>query len=58
VQFVVTMAILLQTCEFQLDPPDYQLAIEEHPTPVPGNHFQVKMAWRVSPSEKASYEQE
>lgn len=57
VQLVVTMATLLQTCEFQLDPPNYQIVIDEHPTPVPGNHFQVKMAWRVSSGEKASYEQ-
>jgi cytochrome P450 len=37
VQLQVTMATLLHTCTFQLDPPDYQLIIEEHPTPVPGN---------------------
>src|SRR6266571_3980174 len=30
----------------QFDPPDYQLVIEHHPTPVPGNHFQVQVVER------------
>jgi cytochrome P450 len=37
VQLMVTMATLLHSRTFQLDPPDYQLVIEEHPTPVPAN---------------------
>lgn len=37
VQLMVTMATLLHTCAFQLDPLDYQLVIEERPTPVPAN---------------------
>src|SRR5713226_305839 len=43
VQLMVTMATLLSTFALQFDPPDYQLVIEEHPTPVPGNHFRVKV---------------
>src|SRR6266404_169752 len=46
VQLMVTMATLLSTFTLQGDPPDYQLVIEHHPTPVPGNHFQVKVAER------------
>ena len=41
VQLMATMATLLSNYTLQLDPPDYQLVIEDHPTPVPGNHFQV-----------------
>ena len=43
VQLMVTMATLLSTYTFQFDPPDYQLVIEEHPTPIPGNQFQVQV---------------
>ena len=43
VQLMVTMAALLSMYTLQFDPPDYHLVIEEHPTPVPGNHFQVKV---------------
>ncbi len=43
VQLLVTMATLLSTFALQFDPPDYHLIIEEHPTPVPGNHFRVKV---------------
>ncbi len=43
VQLMVTMATLLNTFTLQFDPPGYQLVIEEHPTPAPGNHFQVKV---------------
>ncbi len=50
VQLMVTMAILLSNYTLQFDPPDYQLVIEEHPTPVPGNHFQVKVVQRRTPS--------
>ncbi|MBO0795804.1 MAG: cytochrome P450 [Ktedonobacteraceae bacterium] len=39
VQLQVTMATLLHSRTFHLDPPDYQLSIEEHPTPVPANFF-------------------
>ena len=46
VQLMVTMATLLSNYTLQGDPPDYQLVIEHHPTPVPGNHFQVKVAER------------
>jgi cytochrome P450 len=46
VQLMVTMATLLSGYTFQFDPPDYLLVIEHHPTPVPGNHFQVKVAER------------
>jgi cytochrome P450 len=42
VQLQVTMATLLSMYSLQFDPPDYQLVIESRPTPVPGNHFQVK----------------
>ncbi len=42
VQLQVTMATLLSMYSLQFDPPGYQLVIESHPTPVPGNHFQVK----------------
>jgi hypothetical protein len=34
------------TKSLQCDPPDYQLVIEHHPTPVPGNQFQVQVAER------------
>lgn len=50
VQLMVTMATLLSTYTLQLDPPDYQLVIEEHPTPVPGHHFQVKVVERRTSS--------
>ncbi len=43
VQLMVTMAILLPRYTLQFDPPDYQLVIEHHPTPVPGNQFQVQV---------------
>jgi cytochrome P450 len=43
VQLMVTMATILSTHTLQFDPLDYQLVIEEHPTPVPGNHFQVQV---------------
>jgi len=46
VQLTVTMATLLSKYTLQLDPPDYQLAIEHHPTPVPGNQFQVQVVER------------
>lgn len=46
VQLMTTMATLLSTFALQLDPPDYHLVIEHHPTPVPGNHFQVRVAER------------
>ncbi len=46
VQMMVTMATLLNTFTLQFDPPDYQLVIEKHPTPVPGNNFQVKAVKR------------
>lgn len=46
VQLTVTMATLLSRYTLQFDPPDYQLVIEHHPTPVPGNHFQVRVAER------------
>ena len=46
VQLMVTMATLLSTYTLQFDPPDYQLVIEEHPTPAPGNNFQVKVVER------------
>jgi len=46
VQLMVTMATLLSNYTLQCDPPDYQLVIEHHPTPVPGNRFQVKVAER------------
>ncbi len=54
VQLMVTMATLLSRYTLQFDPPDYQLVIEEHPTPVPGNHFQVKVVERhtLSPHEE------
>lgn len=39
VQLQATMATLLHSCTFQLDPSDYQLVIEECPTPVPGNFY-------------------
>jgi len=50
VQLMVTMATLLFTFALQLDPPDYYLVIEEHPTPVPGNHFRVKVKERRTSS--------
>jgi len=46
VQLMVTMATLLSNYTLQFDPPDYQLVIEHHPTPVPGNHFQVQVIER------------
>jgi cytochrome P450 len=46
VQLQVTMATLLYSYMFQFDPPDYQLLIENHPTPVPGN-FYVTVSGRV-----------
>ncbi len=46
VQLRVTMATLLNRYTLQFDPPDYHLVIEEHPTAVPGNHFQVKVVER------------
>jgi cytochrome P450 len=46
VQLMVTMATLLNRYTLQFDPPDYHLVIEEHPTPVPGNNFQVKVVER------------
>ncbi len=48
VQLMVTMATMLSTYTLQFDPPEYQLVIEEHPTPVPGNHFQVQVQRRTS----------
>jgi cytochrome P450 len=48
VQLMVTMATLLSRYALQFDPPDYQLVIETHPTPAPGNHFQVKVMQRGS----------
>ena len=49
VQLMVTMATLLSRYTLQFDPPDYQLVIEHHPTPVPGNHFRVQVVeWRPS----------
>lgn len=36
----------LSNFTLQCDPPDYQLVIEHHPTPVPGNHFRVMVAER------------
>ena len=42
VQMMATMAVLLHTHTLQFDPPDYQLVIEHHPTPAPGNNFHVK----------------
>jgi cytochrome P450 len=46
VQLMATMATLLSSFTLQLDPPDYRLVIEHHPTPVPGNHFQVQVVER------------
>jgi cytochrome P450 len=46
VQLMVTMATLLSNYTLQFDPPGYQLVIEHHPTPVPGNHFQVQVIER------------
>ncbi len=46
VQLMTTMATLLSNYTLQFDPPDYRLVIEEHPTPVPGNHFQVRVVER------------
>ena len=43
---MVTMAVLLHTHTLQFDPPGYQLVIEHHPTPVPGNNFHVKAVKR------------
>ena len=54
VQLMVTMATLLSTYTLQFDPLDYQLVIEEHPTPVPGNHFQVKVA-SISPHRRPAF---
>jgi len=50
VQLLVAMATLLSTFALQLDPPDYHLVIEEHPTPVPGNHFRVQVKERRTSS--------
>ncbi len=50
VQLMVTMATLLSTFTLQFDPPDYHLVIEHHLTPVPGNHFQVKVVERRTSS--------
>jgi len=50
VQLMVTMATLLSTFALQFDPPDYHLVIEEHPTPVPGNHFRVQVKERRTSS--------
>ncbi len=50
VQLLVTMATLLSMYTLQLDPPDYHLVIEEHPTPIPGNHFQVQVVQRRTSS--------
>jgi cytochrome P450 len=46
VQLMTTMATLLSSFTLQLDPPDYRLVIEHHPTPVPGNHFQAQVVER------------
>lgn len=46
VQLMVTMATLLSRYTLQFDPLDYQFVIEEHPTPVPGNHFRVQVMKR------------
>src|SRR5712691_6927608 len=46
VQLMTTMATLLSRYTLQFDPPDYRLVIEHHPTPVPGNHFQVQVVER------------
>ncbi len=46
VQLMTTMATLLSNYTLQFDPPDYRLVIEEHPTPVPGNQFQVQVVER------------
>lgn len=46
VQLMTTMATLLSSFTSQLDPPDYRLVIEHHPTPVPGNQFQVQVVER------------
>jgi cytochrome P450 len=46
VQLMITMATLLNTYTLAFDPPDYQLVIERHPTPVPGNNFHVKVVER------------
>ena len=50
VQLMTTMATLLSSFTLQLDPPDYRLVIEHHPTPVPGNQFQVQVVERRSSS--------
>jgi hypothetical protein len=47
---MVTMATLLSNYTLQFDPPDYQFVIEHHPTPVPGNHFQVQVIERRTAS--------
>lgn len=48
VQMMITMATLLSAYTLEFDPPNYQLVIEKHPTPVPGNNFQVKVTPRHS----------
>jgi len=50
VQLMVTMATLLSNYTLRVDPPDYQFVIEHHPTPVPGNHFQVQVIERRTAS--------
>jgi cytochrome P450 len=50
VQLMVTMATLLSMYTLQFDPPDYQLVIEKHPTPAPGNLLRVKVRERRIPS--------
>ncbi len=55
VQLMVTMATLLSMYTLQFDPPDYQLVIEKHPTPAPGNHFQVKVRERRNSSGSGSW---
>ena len=50
VQLMVTMATLLSNYTLQFDPPGYQLVIEHHPTPVPGNHFRVQLIERRNAS--------
>ncbi|QBD74797.1 cytochrome P450 [Ktedonosporobacter rubrisoli] len=44
VQMMVTMAVLLSDYAFRFEPEDYQLTIERHPSPAPGNNFSVKIA--------------
>lgn len=44
VQLMVTLATLLHTYELELDPRNYELTIEHHPTATPGKNFSVKVA--------------